>query len=82
MPGDMVVSGYWSCPLAIRSSGLGISEQADIARTDEKSNIVSRHFHRQIIESKDIETIIAVIAFGQNYQQARLYLLAGGLFAP
>ena len=57
MPGDMVVDDYLSCPLVIRSSGLGIDEKVDIARTDEKSGIVSRHFHRQIFEPEDIDKI-------------------------
>jgi hypothetical protein len=57
MPGDMVVDGYISCPLAIHSTGLGLSELVDIVRTDEASDVVSRRFHRQIIEPKDIEKI-------------------------
>ncbi|MHC4983065.1 MAG: hypothetical protein ACYTF6_07855, partial [Planctomycetota bacterium] len=57
MPGDMIVSDYLSAPLAIRSTGLGIAEDADIVKTDEASGVVSRRFHRQIVEVEDIEKI-------------------------
>jgi hypothetical protein len=54
MPGDMIVNDYLSSPLAIRSTGLGISEEVDIVKTDETSSVVSRRFHRQIVEPQDI----------------------------
>lgn len=56
-PADMVVSDYLSCPLAITNTGFGIVEKVDIVRTDPTSSVVSRHFHRQIVEPKDIEKI-------------------------
>jgi len=56
-PCDMVVDGYLSCPLQIRSTGLGLTEDVDIARTDPTSTVVSRHFHRQIVEPEDIVKI-------------------------
>jgi hypothetical protein len=56
-PGDMIVDGYLSCPLVIHNSGFGISEDVDIARTDDASDVVSRHFHRQIVNPEDIEKI-------------------------
>ena len=57
LPGDMIVSDYLSCPLTIRNTGFGLEEDADIVRTDPTSNVVSRHFHIQISEPKDIEKI-------------------------
>lgn len=57
MPGDMIVSDYLECPLAFHSTDFGIVEDVDIVRTDEKSEIYSRHFHKQIKEPEDIEKI-------------------------
>ena len=57
MPGDMVVSDFIECPLAIHSTDFGILEDVDVARTDAANDIVSRHFHIQIREPKDIEKI-------------------------
>jgi hypothetical protein len=55
MRGDMVVSGYLDCPLAIHSTDFGIHEEVDVAKTDEGNEIVSRHFHIQIASIEDIE---------------------------
>lgn len=57
MRADMVINNYLECPLAIHSTDFGIIEDVDIARTDEKSEIYSRHFRIQIKEPKDIEKI-------------------------
>ncbi|NLV45285.1 MAG: hypothetical protein GXY07_12400 [Candidatus Hydrogenedentes bacterium] len=57
LPGDMVVSDYLSCPLAIHSTDFGIVEDVDIVKTDETNDIVSRHFHIQIQEPEDIAKI-------------------------
>jgi len=57
MHGDMIVNDYLECPLAIHSTDFGIVEDVDIVRTDEKSEIYSRHFHKQIKEPEDIEKI-------------------------
>jgi hypothetical protein len=57
MPGDMVMDAHIACPLVIHNTGFGITEDVDIVRTDEASNVVSRHFHRQIREPEDIEKI-------------------------
>jgi hypothetical protein len=57
MPGDMIVSGFIECPLAIHSTDFGIIEDVDIARTDAASEIFSRHFHIQIKEPEDIAKI-------------------------
>ena len=57
MQGDMVVSEYLECPLSIHSTDFGIVEDVDVVKTDEKSEIKSRHFRPQIREPEDIEKI-------------------------
>jgi hypothetical protein len=57
MPGDMVVSPIISQPLCIQDTGFGLMEDVDIARTDETSDVVSRHFHIQIKDEADAEKI-------------------------
>jgi len=57
MQGDMVVEPVIVQPLRIHDTGFGITEKVDIARTDEKSDIYSRHFHVQIKDEEDIEKI-------------------------
>ncbi len=57
MPGDMVVSEFLPCPLIIHSTDFGIHENVDVTKTDEKSDIVSRHFNIQIKEPEDLEKI-------------------------
>lgn len=74
LPADMIVDDYIACPLVVYSTGFGIVEDVDIVRTDEASDIVSRRFHRQIVEPKDIEKIkMPVVTFDseateENYQ--------------
>lgn len=57
MPGDMIVNEFIACPLAIHSTDFGIIEDVDIVRTDATSDIVSRHFHKQIHDFDDLEKI-------------------------
>jgi len=57
MQGDMVVEPVIVQPLCVHDSGFGITEQVDIVRTDERSDIVSRHFYVQIKDEEDIEKI-------------------------
>ncbi len=57
MRGDMVVENVIYSPLAIRDTGFGIGEDVDIVRTDPRSGVVSRTFHPQIREEKDIQKI-------------------------
>ena len=57
LPGDMIVSDYLACPLSIRSTGFGLSEDVDVARMDAASGVVSRRFHPQIVEPEDIDKI-------------------------
>jgi len=72
MPGDMVVHDYIACPLAIHSTGYGLSEDVDIVQTDETSDVVSRHFHPQIVEPADIEKIqMPVVTHDEEATEAR-----------
>ena len=57
LPGDMVVNDFLACPLAIHSTDFGIIEDVDIVKTDETSDVVSRHFKIQIKDPEDIEKI-------------------------
>ena len=57
MPGDMVVSDYLACPLAVHSTDFGIIEDVDVVKTDAENEIVSRHFKIQIREQADLEKI-------------------------
>lgn len=57
MPGDMIINNVYAVPLAIHSTGFGISEDVDVVKTDAASNIVSRHFNVQISSFADLEKI-------------------------
>ncbi|MBM3883481.1 MAG: hypothetical protein FJ387_27885 [Verrucomicrobia bacterium] len=57
LPADMIVSDFIECPLAIYSTDFGIVEDVDVVKTDEANPIVSRHYHIQIREEKDLEKI-------------------------
>ena len=57
LPGDMVVNDYLVCPLAIHSTDFGVMEDVDIVKTDDTSDVVSRHFKVQIKDPEDIEKI-------------------------
>ncbi len=57
LPADMVVNDYLVCPLAIYSTDFGVMEDVDVVKTDEASDIVSRHFKVQIKDPEDIEKI-------------------------
>ena len=74
LPGDMILSDYLACPLAIHSSDFGIMEQVDLAKTDEANDVVSRHYHIQIRDFPDLEKIkMPAIT---HYVQATAYRLA------
>ena len=57
LPGDMIVNDFLPCPLALHSTDFGILEDVDLARTDAESDIVSRHFHKQIFDFADLDKI-------------------------
>ena len=55
--GDMVVEPVFYSPLIIENSGFGISPVADVAVTDQTSEIASRRFHNQIRSEDDLGKI-------------------------
>ncbi len=57
LPGDMIISDFLACPLAVHSTDFGIIENVDVVRTDDASDIVSRHFNVQIRDFDDLEKI-------------------------
>jgi hypothetical protein len=57
LPADMIVDASIPCPLVIHSTGFGLREDVDIAKTDETNAVVSRHFHPHIVNPADIEKI-------------------------
>lgn len=54
---DRVVEPKLYCPLVIHDSGFGIAEEMDFVRTDERSDIISRHYHPQIQSEADLAKI-------------------------
>ena len=74
--GDMVVSDFLACPLAIHSTDFGIIEDVDIIKADEKSCIVSRHFKIQIKRPEDIEKIkMPVITHNERATEVRYQVM-------
>lgn len=57
LPGDMVVENTFFSPLAVHDTGFGIGEDVNFIRQDPKSGIVSRTFHPQIKDEKDLSKI-------------------------
>jgi hypothetical protein len=57
-PADMVISPFIPCPLEIKSSGIGLHENVDVILTDPANDIISRHYHPQIVNPVDIDKII------------------------
>ncbi len=57
LPADMIIRDYLPCPLVIQNTGFGLEEDVDSISTDAANSIISRRFHRQIINPKDLEKI-------------------------
>ncbi|MHC4481775.1 MAG: hypothetical protein ACYS1C_12520 [Planctomycetota bacterium] len=57
LPGDMVVSDYLACPLAVRSTGFGLAVEEDVVVTDPASDIVSHRYHPQLRDPADLAKI-------------------------
>lgn len=57
MRGDMIVNPFIECPLVIRSTSFGITENVEVVETDKASSVVSRHFNIQISNPEDLEKI-------------------------
>ncbi len=56
-PGDMILDDFIPCYKVWSSTGFGVDEDVDVVKTDDTSSVVSRHFHRQILEPEDIDKI-------------------------
>ena len=80
MPADMVVEAKFYVPPVIHDTGFGISEDVDIAITDEKSSIVSRHFHPQIESEKDLGKIRTPVITHDEEASERNYRFLVDLF--
>ena len=57
LPADMIVNDYLACPLLFHSTDFGITEDVDVVKTDDASDVVSRHFKIQIADWSDLERI-------------------------
>jgi hypothetical protein len=57
MQGDMVIEPVLFSPLVVSNSGIGLSFQEDILKTEEENEVVSHHFHVQIRGEEDIGLI-------------------------
>ena len=57
LPGDMIINDFLACPLLFHSTDFGIVEDVDVVKTDEESDVVSRHFNVQIQDVDDLEKI-------------------------
>ncbi|HNS33125.1 MAG TPA: hypothetical protein PKN36_09185 [bacterium] len=80
MQGDMVVEEEIDCPLAISSSGMGIKEDVDISMTDNRSDIVSRHFKIQIKGEEDLDKIKMPVVSHNEDESERRFQLMGDIF--
>jgi uncharacterized membrane protein YgcG len=77
MPVDMVIEPAVYSPLAVGNTAFGITENVDLALTDEANSVVSRHFNIQIRDEDDLEKIKVPVVTHDNarsegqYQQLR-----------
>ena len=75
-PGNMVITDTYECPIVYYNSEFGISEDVDITRTSDESEIYSRHFHIQIAGPDDIEKIQQpVVTLDQEQTEKNMTLL-------
>jgi len=80
MQGDMVVKKEIDCPLAISNTGMGIKEDVDISKTDDYSDIVSRHFKIQIKSEEDLDKIKMPIVSHNEDESERRFQLVSNIF--
>ncbi|MCL5772123.1 MAG: uroporphyrinogen decarboxylase family protein [Actinobacteria bacterium] len=57
MPVDSIIEPNIPCYFVIEDTGFGISEKVKIAKTDDKSEIYSREYTKQIKNEQDLEKI-------------------------
>lgn len=80
MQADMVVETKFYSPLVINDTGFGIIEDADIMPQDEKGGIISRHFHVQINDEKDLGKIKEPVITHDQEASERNYRVLEDIF--
>ncbi len=76
MPADMVVERIIYSPLAVGSTGIGLTEKFFSRSTDNRSDIISRRFNIQIKTEADLEKIkTPVITHNEEESNRRFCLL-------
>jgi hypothetical protein len=76
LPVDSIVEPVIPCYLMVNNTGFGISEETDIATTDENSDIISREFIQQIKSGDDIEKIkTPVISFNRSSTEEKFHVM-------
>jgi hypothetical protein len=73
MPADMVIEPAVYSPLVVGNSAFGITEEVDLALTDEANSVVSRHFHIQIHDEDDLEKIQVPVVTHDVAESERQY---------
>jgi len=77
MPADSIVEPTLPCYRVINNSGFGISEEIDVALTDNDSDIVSREFTPQIKNEDDVEKIeFPEISFDKNATEEKYQIMS------
>ena len=77
LPADMGIPGTVYSPLVVRNTAFGITEDVDVAVTDEANSVVSRHFNIQLHDEDDLEKIRTPVvthdtaASMEHYQRLR-----------
>jgi hypothetical protein len=56
---DMVIEPVLYSPLIVSNTGIGLSFQEDVIKTDEDNEVVSHRFHPQVERETDIDKILA-----------------------
>ncbi|MCD5390471.1 hypothetical protein LR007_01185 [candidate division NPL-UPA2 bacterium] len=77
---DMVIEPKFYSPLVIKDTGFGISEDTDIIPQDEKGGIISRHFHGQINNERDLEKIREPLITHDEESSERNYQILKDIF--
>ena len=66
MPADMVIEPAVYSPLVVDNTAFGITENVDLALTDEANSVVSRHLNIQIRDEDDLEKIKVPVVTHDN----------------
>ena len=80
MQADMIVEPRFYSPLVIHDTGFGITENSDVIPQDEKGGIVSRHFHPQINNEKDVGKIKDPVIIHDKEASERNYQILNDIF--